>query len=495
MSQNRHFIPPLLPVLLGLALSVSTTSPAMADKEDKERPNFLFILVDDLNDWVGAMGYHPNALTPNIDRLAERGTLFLNAHAAAPLCGPTRAAMMSSLRPSTSGIYGHNNLALLQKNPAISRVPLLPRYFADHGYATLATGKIFHEGAPVEMFDVVGEAKTDYGPFSPKRLGYTPPGGKGTSTDWGAYPESDEEMPDVRYARWTADQLGRSYDQPFALFVGFVRPHVPWTVPQRWFDMHPLEGIQRPPYKADDFDDLPETSRRFSDLPMMPKVEWMEQDQNWEKSVQAYLASVTFVDHCVGTVLDALEESPHADNTIVVLVGDHGYQLGEKGIWAKHTLWERSTRVPLVIARPGDREASRTSKPANHIDLFPTLVELAGLPPVPQHEGTSLAPLLDNPKADGYTASVTTHGYGNHSVRTERWRYIRYEDGAEELYDHDRDPNEWHNLAANPDYAPVVKDLRQHLPTTNAPWVPESSVGVVYNPFLVDIVNRTKAGE
>ncbi len=484
-----RFLP--LPLIFAW-LAVATPAGRAVAAGTAPRPNILLILIDDLNDWIGAMDGHPNARTPHLDRLAARGTLFTNAHAAAPLCGPARAALLSGLRPSTTGIYGHNNLATLRRNTIIGGLPLLPEYFADHGYKTLATGKVFHEGSPAAAFGAVGVRTTDFGPSPPQRLAYTPPEGGGTLTDWGAFPAADEAMPDHRSARWAAERLQEHHDRPFLLCVGFVRPHVPWTVPQAWFDLHPLETIVRPPFRADDLDDLPQTARRFSELPMMPSVEWMKQEQRWEKSVQAYHASVTFVDHQVGVVLAALEQSPHAADTIIVLLSDHGYHLGEKGIWAKHTLWERSTRIPMIIARPGDDTGRRTRRPANHVDVFPTLIDLAGLPPVARHDGKSLAPLLDDPEAGGYHASITTHGYGNHSVRTERWRYIRYDDGAEELYDHAEDPNEWHNLASQSRHADTIRELRAHLPAVNAPWMAETKAGSHYNDYLGQLYQRTR---
>jgi len=473
---------------------VACAAGAPAPAAPAQRPNILLIVIDDLNDWVGVMEGHPNALTPSIDRLAQRGTLFTNAHAAAPLCGPTRAAMLTGLRPSTTGIYGHNSLDVILANPHAQRTTLLPTYFKQHGYKTLATGKIFHEGSPPAAFDEVGLARTNFGPRPSERLAYTPPPGSGgTSTDWGPLPDDDEQMPDYRSATWAMEQLGKEHDEPFFLAVGFIRPHVPWLVPQKWFDLHPLDQIARPPYRADDREDLPDTAIRFAELPMMPRMDWMQQEQRWEKSVQAYLACTTFVDHYVGEILDALAASDHADNTIIILVSDHGYHLGEKDIWAKHTLWERSSRVPLIIARPGDDMPRRTHQPANHLDLYPTLVELAGLPANEHNEGRSLVPLLDDPDAEGFIASITTHGYANHAVRTLRWRYIRYADGAEELYDHEADPHEWRNLAADPAYAPILVELRRHLPDIDAPWIPQTRRGSDYNPYLKDLFERTRA--
>jgi len=461
---------------------------------DLKHPNILMIIIDDLNDWVGAMGGHPNALTPNIDRLAEQGTLFTNAHAAVPLCGPTRATLLSGLRPSTTGLYGQANYSDLKENVMTSRVALLPEYFSQNGYLTISTGKVYHGRAPSEAFDISLEQGTGYfGPFPEERMNWTSPDGHRTATDWGPYPDSDDKMPDHEYANWAAEQLQKEYEKPFLMSVGFVRPHVPLHVPQKWFDMHPIDEVMLPHHHDKQFEDMPETALRFSYQLRMPNMEYMKEGNRWRESVQAYLACVTFVDHYVGLVLDALEQSPHADNTVVVLFSDHGYHVGEKGIWAKHTLWEESTRIPMIISRPGDSEPQRTHRPANHLDIYPTLVELANLPPNPDNEGRSLVPLLDNPKADGYNASVTTHGFGNHAVRTERWRYIRYEDGAEELYDHWTDPNEWINLATRSQYVQVIKELRGHLPEVNAPWDANVSRGSHYNEYMRDLFERTRS--
>jgi arylsulfatase A-like enzyme len=226
----------------------------------------------------------------------------------------------------------------------------------------------------------------------------------------------------------------------------------------------------------------------------MPKLEWMQKENRWEKFVQAYLASCSFVDNCVGLVLDALEQSQYRDNTIIVFVSDHGYHAGTKGIFAKHTLWEESTRIPMIISRPKDIKASRTHRPVNHIDIYPTLLDLAKLPPNPDNEGKSLVPLLDDPQSSGFYASLTTHGYGNHAVRTERWRLIQYADGAQELYDHLTDPNEWHNLAEEKQYFNIIKALKQHLPLRNALWDPNSySYGSSYNQYFRDLYEKTRS--
>jgi arylsulfatase A-like enzyme len=470
-------------VSLTLMMGLGLVAPALADASN-ERPNILFIMVDDLNDWVGCMGGHPAAQTPNIDALAQRGTLFTNAHAAAPICGPTRAALLSGLRPSTTGIYGHNKLPVIRDNPHTHDATLLPEYFAKHGYKTLGTGKIFHEGSPPAVFDKVGVKSTNFGPRPDERFVYTPPKGHYTSTDWGAYPKRDEQLPDYRSAQWASQQLQKTHQKPFFMAVGFIRPHVPWYVPQKWFDKHPLSGIQRPVHRADPKSFLPETARAFSVLPPYPEKSWMEQEQRWEESIQGYLASTTFTDHYIGQVLDALAQSQYANNTTIVLVSDHGYHMGEKALWTKFTLWEQSTHVPMIIARPGDEQARRTHRPVNHMDLYPTLVDLANLPANPRNEGQSVVPLLNDPQATGFDASVTTHAYNNHAVRTERWRYIRYADGTEELYDHWTDPHELHNLADRAQYDEVIQRLRRHLPENNAAPDPDAKAGTAYNDYL-----------
>jgi arylsulfatase A-like enzyme len=417
-----------------------------------------------------------------MDRLANRGYLFTNAHAAAPLCGPTRAAMLTGMYPSTTGIYGQNSYNVIKANPVAGKVELLPEYFSNQGYLTMATGKIFHEGSPARAFDIVGQERRDFGPYPPKRFAYNPPENASTSTDWGAWPEQNEDMPDWQNALWAAEKLEQDFEKPFFMSVGFVRPHVPFYVPQEWFDLHPIEKVVLPRNKEGVMESLPVTSQRFAYNPAMPQMEWMKNEQRWEKSVQAYLASVTFVDHCVGMVLDALENSQYANNTIVFLWGDHGYHLGEKGLWSKHTLWERSTRMPLIISLPNQKDAKVINRPVNQIDFYPTLVEMAGLHQYPSNEGKSLVPLFSDHGAPGFDASITTHGYGNHSVRTERWRLIKYTDGTEELYDHHADPHEENNLASDPRTESILKELRRFLPASSAPVDPAARLD--YNDYF-----------
>lgn len=442
----------------------------------REYPNVLMLIVDDLNDWVGPLQGHPNTKTPNIDRLAEQGTVFTNAHAPAPLCGPSRASVMTGLAPATTGIYGHvkdNDIKLANKKAAQSI--FISEYFRQHGYYTAAVGKVFHQAVADGSFDQFGGRVKGFGPYPDQRFKWHDPR---TNTDWGAFPEQDQQMPDYDSAQWLAKQLQSKHHKPFFLAGGFLRPHVPWTVPQKWFDLHPIENIQLPPFLPGDLDDVPDIAKKVSELPQMPSTEWAIENGEWRNMVQAYLASISFVDSCIGIVLDALNNSEYADNTAVVLWGDHGYQIGEKSKFAKMALWERATRTPLIIKPPKSQRTNDAKQVSNKavslLDLYPTLIKMCGLPDNPLNQGNDMSPLLKNPNHDWQHAAVTTYGPNNHAVKTEQFRYIRYEDGSEELYDHKHDENEWHNLADSPVYQEVKEQLKRYLPTENATWSPVS---------------------
>lgn len=433
------------------------------------KPNILFIAVDDLNDWVSPLKGHPQTITPNFDRLAERGTRFTNAHCPAPLCGPSRASIFTGLHPSTSGIYLHINDEKIKKaSEEASASTFLTHYFQKNGYRTMGIGKLLHMGAGDNLLEEYA-GEHDFGPKPAKRMKYTPPAGSNTSTDWGAFPELDSEMPDYRKATWIEEKLQGNYEHPFFMAVGFNRPHVPWFVPQKWFDLIDIDSVELPPYLKDDLADAPAISRLIHTMTPTPSTEWMIENDNWKEVVQAYLACVAFVDHQLGRVLDALENSPYAENTIIVLWSDHGYHLGEKNIVAKMTVYEESTRVPLLFAGPGIPKNASCSSPVGLIDLYPTLLELAGLTANPQNEGHSLVPLLKNPDADWEHPALTFWGRNNTTVRTDQYRYIRYEDGSEELYDHATDPNEWINLANDPCQRARCDALGQHIPENQAP--------------------------
>ncbi len=439
--------------------------PCFGETASAQKPNVLFIAIDDLNDWVGCLGRHPNAKTPNIDRLAARGVLFSNAHCQAPICGPSRASLFTGLLPTTSGIYAQiSDRQIPKASAAASKATLLPKYFEQNGYQTFACGKLFHNGDKAKVFQDYG-GHSSFGPKPKKRFKYDPAWFPekigGTQTDWGAFPETDAEMPDFKIAAYGVKQLEAKHDKPFFLAVGFMRPHVPWYVPQKWFDMHPVESVALPPYLANDFDDIPEMSAKVNELPAMPSTEWAKKTGEWKNMVQSYLACTSFVDAQVGKVLDALDASPYRDNTIVMLWSDHGYHLGEKNRFAKQALWDRANRIPLIISAAGTKPGV-CNQPVGLIDLYPTLVDLCDLPANPSNDGHSIVPLLEDPKSNWEHPTLTSYGPDNHAVQTERYRFYQYEDGSMELYDHERDPNEWKNLAASK--PEIVKQHRAMLP-------------------------------
>lgn len=439
----------------------------LAQPEGGDRPNVLMIAVDDLNDWIGALDGYADVKTPNLDRLAQRSVLFEKAYCPAPACNPSRAALLTGVRPSTSGVY-HNNQPW---RPVLRDAVTLPQYFRTQGYQVLGGGKIFHGSFnDKESWDEYRGVSRSPEPRRKPLNGL----GRTGHFDWGPVDAADEDMGDYKLADWAIQQLRGRRRQPFFLAVGFVRPHLPWYVPRHYFDLYPLSSIKLPKVDANDLEDVPEMGRQIA-RPNGDHRRVVEAGE-WEKAVQGYLASISFADAMLGRVLDELERSPHAKNTYVVLWGDHGWHLGEKQHWRKFALWEEATRTPLFIGGPGIKPA-RTSRPVNLMDMYPTLVELSGLPEKPGLEAKSLVPLLKNPKAKWENPALTTHGRGNHAVRSERWRYIRYSDGSEELYDHQADPLEWKNLAGDPKQAKTKAELSRWLPRQDAPDAPQGDSG------------------
>jgi len=464
--------------LAGIA-ALSLLAPCQTlGKEKEARPNVLMICVDDLNDWIGCMGNIPSAKTPHIDRLASRGVLFTNAHCQAPLSGPSRASLMTGLRPSTTGIYGQiNDADIRMASRTTHDILFLPEYFEKYGYHTLGVGKIFHEHAPAGVFRESGGRVKGFGPHPPsgKRFHWNRPG---TQTDWGAFPATDEEMPDYQSAQWAVKQLNRQFDQPFFLAVGFIRPHVPWYVPQKWFDLYPIETIALPPCKVDDKNDIPDIALEMDRWDMMPTTEWAINSGQWKYMVQAYLACVSFVDHCIGEVLEALDNSGYGDNTVVVLFSDNGYRMGQKGVFAKHCLWQEATRVPLIVSCPGMKSRLACNEPVELLDIYPTLADLCALPANPKNEGKSLKPFLMDDRQKASNSAVTTWGRNNHAVVSGHYRYIRYEDLSEELYDHRVDRYEWNNIAGMPKNNSIKKKLGKNIPAQDALWSKKSAYDI-----------------
>ncbi len=423
------------------------------------KPNFLFLPIDDLNDWIGVLGTNANVKTPNIDALAGRGMLFTNAHAQAPICSPSRASLMSGLYPHQTGLYGQMpDDKLRAAIQAVSPTPFLSEYLREAGYYTAGRGKIFHQSAPEGSFDEYFR-EGDFGPKPPKRLKWE---SNKTHTDWGAFPDSDAEMIDYKTARWGEEWLLKSHEKPFFLGLGMIRPHVPWHAPKRWFDMYPLEDIVLPPWLETDMDDIPLAGKNITNVPQMPTVEWAIENKEWRPILQSYLASISFVDYCVGIAVDALRTSEYADNTYIILFSDHGYHLGEKSRFAKMSLWGRSTRVPLIISGPGV-QVGTTESAVGLVDLYPTILELAGLAENPENSGKSLVPSLKG--MDLEQRSITTeYGKDNFAIVNKNYRYIRYADGSEELYDLRVDPHEWKNVVAEPQYQSIRENLSKEIP-------------------------------
>lgn len=456
-----------------LCSTLSAQDDRPAQDATPKAPNVLFLVIDDLNDWVGCLGGHPQTRTPHIDRLAARSTVFVNAHCQAPICNPSRVSMLTGRYPSTSGVYLLKPSAF-RVSKALKNVKTLPESFAARGYRTIGGGKIFHNSSARETFDEYGP-RGHFGPLpKPKaRLNYK----KGNRLwDWGQFPASDEQMPDTKIATWATEQLARTHDKPFFLAVGFLRPHVPMYAPKRWWDGLPDEAdIELPKTLANDREDLSDYAKALTHGSVAPRHAWIVKNAQWHRAVRAYLACVNYVDHQVGRVLTALDASPHKDNTIVILCSDHGFHLGEKQRWAKRSLWTRSTRVPLLVSLPRQGSSARCARPVGLIDIYPTLVELCSLRADKGLEGHSLAPLLRDAKAKWDRPTLTTLWKDNHTLCSERWRYIRYADGSEELYDRREDPREWHSLAGDSTKLDVLRAFRERLPQINAEPVPGSA--------------------
>ncbi|MDF7826213.1 endo-1,4-beta-xylanase [Pontiellaceae bacterium B12227] len=495
------------------------------------KPNIVVIICDDQNDSVAGMGGHPQAKTPNIDRLSERGVRFANAASNCPLCGPSRASLWSGLHPVTSGYYGSNQHAnRWRNNPEIGSVQTVFETFTANGYRNFATGKIHHNGH--EELDIFENpdgfpgfgSLPNFGPMpndgKPENLrhGIAPPWwpeawrtGSGWGDGFGALRDVSsfgegygytsfyhgkpwkfrnghdrDPMPDEVHAAEAVEFLGKEHDTPFLLTVGFTRPHSPWYAPQEYFDLFPLEDVELAPMLENDAADCSKILTEQQDIAQpwgWKKYKTIMEnggEQRLKEWTQAYLACVAFVDDQTGKVLEALEQSPYATNTIIIFTSDHGYHMGEKDYLFKYSPWEESVRIPFIVAGPGVAENKECMSPVSLIDLYPTLLDFAGLSQPHQLSGFSLRPLLEHPMVgrwDGpefslaasaskvnVEVNVPAKASDQHfSLRTEQWRYIRCRNGEEELYDHENDPYEWKNLAQNPEYETQIKSMRAQL--------------------------------
>lgn len=449
-----------------VAGALLASAPVFADPS-ASRPNILLIKIEDTNDWVEGFGGHPDTRTPNLAALAARGVRFDNAHTPSPLCNPAKTAILSGLAPARTGVLANQQTPFRAWLPEFSRTVF--EFFLERGYYVAAKGLIFHQDVDTEA-----EPWSELPPYAwyrgappvqplnglPELLAISP------GFDWGPTNGAVSQWGDYQIASYGIQFLNRSHESPFVLALGFTMPHVQWWVPRAYWDAFPAEPAL-PPWLPDDRDDMPPYPRLRIDTEQHRVI---TEAGKWPEAVRAYLASINFVDAQIGRVLDALDASAHAANTIVVFYSDHGFHVGEKGAWGKATLWEESTRVPFIVVAPGVTPAGGVvTRAVSTLDIYPTLVELAGFQPAQQLDGLSLAGLLRDPVA-GTRASdyaVTSYYFGN-SIRDSRWRYTRYTpanpaDGGEELYDHASDPDEHVNLAADPAHAATKATLAAAL--------------------------------
>ncbi|WDI40783.1 sulfatase [Bremerella sp. P1] len=449
------------------------TSTAVVQADEAKKPNILFISIDDQNDWIGCLGGHPQAKTPHIDRIASRGTVFLNAHCQSPLCNPSRTSLMTGRRPSSTGIYGLS--PWFRDVPELADLVTLPQHLHANGYTNYSTGKIYHGGygrkKNDQEFQVLGPPAS-VGVKPKQKLVKTP--AAHPLVDWGVFPHKDEDKGDYHVASWAVKTLNEKPQEPFCLSVGFFLPHVPCYATQEWFDLHPENELKVPEIIADDRADTPRFSWYLHWKLPEPRLKFLKEADQWKNLTRSYLACTSFVDAQIGRVIAALEQNGYADNTIIVLWSDHGWHIGEKEITGKNTLWDDGTRVPLIFAGPGVTAGQRCTQPAELLDIYPTLSDLTGLQQPEGLEGHSLTPQLKNANTKREFPAITTHNHDNHGIRTENWRFIQYADGSQELYDMQSDPNEWTNIAGDKKYAAVVEELSRFLPPKSKMPAPNS---------------------
>lgn len=434
--------------------------------------NVLFIASDDLTSTLGCYG-HPVVKSPNIDRLAARGVRFDNAYCQFPFCGPSRASLMTGLRPDTTGVVTNADVDFRSSHPdAVT----LPQMFKNNNWRSMRVGKMFHMGVPGGVGSMTHQDPPSWD------VSISPPGQENDSVGYGGDPN-----PDLRHGlkmQWiqTADATGQAdsaaadtaidllqgaADGPFFLGLGFVRPHTPFVAPSSFFDMYPLEEIELVENPPGDLDDIPAPAKNLR--PFLWHHMGMSKE-NQRISLRGYYASVSFMDQQLGRVLDELERLGVADRTVVVFFGDHGWHLGEHTHWQKMSLMEESVKAPLIIFAPGARGAGRSSKAlVEFVDFYPTLADLCGLEPPGNLEGVSLAPLLNDPASSVKDAAFSQVQWENRifgrTVRTDRYRYIRWQGdgGGEELYDHHNDPREFTNLVSAAEHSEALNHMRSLL--------------------------------
>lgn len=451
---------------------------AVVQAQDVSKPDVVFIVVDDLNDWIGTMDGHPQSKTPNLDALAARGILFTNAHCNAPQCGPSRTSLLYGLYPKSTGKYFNNTRrpdffgeqpmqGITAKNAPLDPM-ILQRYFKQHGYRVVCGGKVAHGNTTKLKRDVdafLNRPRDVRGNFTDDKANLWGEGGP--------HNHAEEETGDYKVARWAIDEWNTMSEKPLLMTVGFYRPHRPFNAPKAYFEKFPLETIQLPQVRANDLDDLPPYAKAlarsnahkdlFKPRTVHEQILHLGGEREWKYMVQSYLACINYVDTQIGRLLDELQENPRKRETVIVLTSDHGWNLGEKTHWCKAAIWRNTTRVPFIVVLPGDGPGGlRNNQPISHVDIYPSLCDFAGIPQPNHLEGRSILPLLKDPSATRDLAFLS-YGPENTAAQSERYRYLRYEDGSEELYDHQKDPHEWTNLSNIPEFQTVKKKMRAQV--------------------------------
>lgn len=505
--------------LLSLLVLLSVGYPSLIKAEEKQasRTNVLFVISDDLNNLLGCYG-DPVVKTPNIDRLAARGVRFDRAYCAFPLCGPSRNSLLTGLYPNSTGIHANGQIFRQTIPDRLS----LSQAFRQQGYFAARLGKLYHYNVPnsigTDGHDDPASWELEVNPAGVDRLEEHSkifslvPNQFGGTLSWYASPQSSEHHTDAKIAQdaaWVLERCAKRNDRPFFVAVGFFRPHTPYVAPKTpWFDLYDVNAMPVVSGVAEDLADIPAPA-----LQSQKKDQLEMTDAQRREARQAYLACISFMDAQVGHLLDALDQQGLSENTIIVFTSDHGYHMGEHGLWQKMSLFEESSRVPLLIVAPGCEKGTVCSSPVSHVDLYPTLMELCGLTAPEGLQGQSLVPMLKDSTAKGRGWALTQvtrtlpanqrkkqaesqqasdakdattakasaapdqpNRYFGYSLRTERWRYTEWADGDKgaELYDHDTDPRELHNLAEHKDYQATKTELAEQLHTAIKTTYPPS---------------------
>jgi len=442
------------------------------------KPDVVFIVVDDLNDWIGVMGGHPQSKTPNLDALAAQGVLFTNAHCNAPQCGPSRTSFLNGLYPKSTGRYfnstrrpaflGDQPMQGITSKNAPKNPVILHQHFKQNGYRVVSGGKVAHGNTAKLKGQVdayLNRPQDVRGKFTDDKANLWGEGGP--------HNHADEQTGDYKVSKWAIEEWRKAGEKPLLMTVGFYRPHRPFNAPKAYFEKFPLESIQLPQVQADDLDDLPPYGKAlarsnahkdlFKPRTVHEQILHLGGEKEWKYMVQSYLACINYVDVQIGRLLDELKVNPRKRNTVIVLTSDHGWNLGEKTHWCKAAIWRNTTRVPFIVVSPSVAKAGlRNNQPISHVDIYPSLCDFAGIPKPVHLEGRSILPLLKDPSATRDFAFLS-YGPQNTAAQSERYRYLRYEDGSEELYDHQKDPHEWTNLIGNEKYQAMRKKMRARV--------------------------------